>query len=105
MVLSERIVLMIGWTLLIGSEGYDICDKNSLCSIRFYERQYFKGNYWSLDSRGTWTTSRKSRLKVPYRHFIRNQPGHSVRIYVVGKFVLCPVDDTQILERERNAKL
>ena len=39
------------------------------CTIRFYEKQYFMGHYWTLDSSGTWRSSRPSYLNVPYRYF------------------------------------
>ena len=42
---------------------------NESCWIRFYAVQYFRGNYWTLDSNDTWTSSRYSYFTVPYRNF------------------------------------
>lgn len=42
-------------------------DKTNI--IRFYERQYFKGDYWTLNEYGNWTSSRLTQIKTPYRNF------------------------------------
>ena len=43
--------------------------EDETCLIRFYEGQYFMGNFWSLDAEGSWTSSRKSYFRRPYRNF------------------------------------
>ena len=59
------------------------------CIIRFYERQYFMGNFWSLDSNGTWTSSRSSRFRTPYRSFGMK----SIRVYGLRscRWQICPL--------------
>ena len=48
----------------------ELCENEDLCVIRFYERQYFNGAYWTLDSTGVWKNSRPtSRVKFPYHNF------------------------------------
>ena len=69
MVVFEIIHVIVLWTIFIGTKGNEVCDKLSPCVIRFYAKQYFKGNYWTLDSRNNWTASKQTRLNVPYRHF------------------------------------
>ena len=64
---SVTIVVM---SLIVGSKCFEIREDNDLCIIRFYERQYFNGAYWTLDSTGGWTNSRTtSRVKLPYHNF------------------------------------
>ena len=64
------IMVVAKWLLIGNSEGYEICENEDLCVIRFYERQYFNGAYWTLDSTGVWKNSRPtSRVKFPYHNF------------------------------------
>ena len=61
---------MVVMSLMVGVKCSEICEDNNLCIIRFYERQYFNGAYWTLDSTGAWTNSRAtSRVKLPYHNF------------------------------------
>ena len=63
-------VIMVVVVLSIGTEGYEMCEDKDVCVIRFYERQYFNGAYWTLDSAGVWKNSRPtSRVKFPYHNF------------------------------------
>ena len=64
-------ILMVVMTCTImEAKCFEVCGDNHLCIIRFYERQYFKGSYWTLDSTGEWKNSRPtSRIKYPYRNF------------------------------------
>ena len=59
------------------------------CLIRLYERQYFMGQSWTLDSSGNWTSSRKTYFDAPYRNFQTK----SIRTYGSNlcKWQICPV--------------
>lgn len=59
------------------------------CIIRFYDRQYFMGNFWSLHSNGTWTSSRSSLFRTPYRSFEMK----SMRVYGLRtcRWQICPL--------------
>ena len=61
--------------------------------IRFYDRQYFQGNYWTLDSQGKWSSSQRSRMNVPYRHF---HP-RSIRAFCSNpcRWKICPMKRRQ----------
>ena len=59
------------------------------CLIRLYERQYFMGQSWTLDSSGNWTSSRKTYFDAPYRNFQTK----SIRTYgsSLCKWQICPI--------------
>ena len=59
------------------------------CLIRLYERQYFMGQSWTLDSSGNWTSSRKTYFDAPYRNFQTK----SIRTYGSNlcKWQICPI--------------
>ena len=59
------------------------------CLIRLYERQYFMGESWTLDSSGNWTSSRKTYFDAPYRNFQTK----SIRTYGSNlcKWQICPI--------------
>ena len=61
-------VLSLFFTLAVNSKCFSEEDDES-CFIRFYEGQYFKGNFWTLNSDGSWTSSRQSYFRRPYRNF------------------------------------
>ena len=71
------------------AKGYFAKFKNQICIIRFYERQYFMGNYWTLYPDGTWKSYRKSYFKTPYRNFAIK----SIRMYGSSycRWQVCPV--------------
>ena len=54
---------------IIAIRADEIWADNINNSIRFYERQFYKGNYWTFNENGNWTSSRKTRMKDPYRNF------------------------------------
>ena len=62
-------------------------DETSL--IRIYEGQYFVGNFWSLDTDGTWTRSRRPYFRRPYRNFGIK----SIRMYGPDhcRWQICPI--------------
>ena len=64
------ILIVVMTCIIMEVKSFEVCGDNHLCIIRFYERQYFKGSYWTLDSTGEWKNSRPtSRIKYPYRNF------------------------------------
>ena len=73
--------------------------------IRFYDRQYFQGNYWTLDSHGRWSSSQRSRMNVPYRHF---HP-RSIRAFCANpcRWKICPMRRIQgpNLEKKKRCKI
>ena len=64
------VLIVVMMCIIMGVKCFEVCEDNHLCIIRFYERQYFMGSYWTLDSTGVWKNSRAtSRIKYPYRNF------------------------------------
>ena len=80
--------IIFGILLIIGIRGDNSWNINAINSIRFYDRQYFKGNYWTLKENGSWTSSRKTKAKVPYLIF---HP-RSVRTFCASQcyWKICP---------------
>ena len=74
---------------IIAIRADEIWADNIPNSIRFYERQFYKGNYWTFDENGNWTSSRKTRMKDPYRNF---HP-RSIRTFCKGSchWKICPM--------------
>ena len=65
------------------------CFSEESCLIRFYEGQYFMGNSWTLDSNGSWTSSRQTYFRRPYRNFGIK----SIRMYGPDhcRWQVCPI--------------
>ena len=101
----NKINAVIFWILLIGNKGNKTCHNEKSCTIRFYERQYFKGNYWTLNSSGKWSSSRQSVLKVPYRQFHIK----SIRLFCskLCRWQICPIRTrkTRHLPRRKRCKI
>ena len=79
--------------------GDNILIVNKINIIRFYERQYFKGHHWTLNQDGNWTSSRRTRMKVPYRNF---QP-KSVRTICSSecRWHICPMQRRKYQKTKR----
>ena len=69
MSVTNQITVVIFWILVVRNISKAECYDEDLCRIRFYDRKYFKGSYWTLDARGKWNSSWRSALKDPYGHF------------------------------------
>ena len=77
------------YILLLLNKANSVSLETEPCKIRFYERQYFMGNSWSLDSKGTWTSSRGSLFRTPYRSFEMK----SIRVFGLRscRWRICPL--------------
>lgn len=89
MLVPNEISIVMFWIFVVRNTSHATCHDEELCRIRFYERKYFKGNYWTLDEKGKWNSSRHSPLKFPYRHFQTK----SIRLFCSNscKWQICPV--------------
>ena len=62
---NDKVSVVILCAIMLGNDRNAASIDDNECIIRFYEGQYFKGDYWTLHSHGEWTNTKNSRLKVP----------------------------------------
>ena len=69
MFVNRRICPIIFWILIIENGANRKWNAPNSSAIRFYERQYHKGIYRTLNPQGIWSNSQRSQINIPYSHF------------------------------------
>ena len=102
MLQNDKVSVVILCAIMLGNDRNAASIDDNECIIRFYERQYFKGDYWTLHSHGEWTNTKNSRLKVPYRNF----HAKSMRSFcsTLCRWQICPANSRKYSNLSRRKK-
>ena len=102
MLKNDKVSVVILCAIMLGNDRNAASIDDNECIIRFYEGQYFKGNYWTLNSDGQWTNTKNSRLKVPYRNF----HAKSIRSFcsTLCRWQICPANGRKYSNLSRRKK-
>ena len=102
MLKNDKVSVVILCAIMLGNDKNAASIDDNQCIIRFYEGQYFKGDYWTFNSHGEWTNTKNSRLKVPYRHF----HAKSIRSFcsTLCRWQICPANSRKYSNLSRRKK-